>query len=311
MSTEDKNNDVIDLAKVRERQNTDKRTEHGSNSCRNFLHQFDPSAVFGYATFEKPDFLQDYQFTALMNSPIVALTEFVMPFYQMNDAGHSIDHALEVVTTASYLVTKYIELGLIHKSDVERSLAIITVAGLTHDMFSSIHRREHHYLAKEFILKNKNTYPFTLWSETVLEIAADAAESHRASWRGKYAGVYSEIIAMADRGSPDADVGIMRSMIFGYETKKLEFNEAVLYGINRTASIFGSKRNYRVPKIYFEIYAEELAKREAILQIASNCNLDASSAVEFLEANKDILPKSYNWVQEQLKAGVKQPAEAE
>lgn len=80
-------------------------------------------------------------------------------------------------------------------------------------MFNAENRQEHNKLAYEYVLKRKDKFLSKL-SKDKLYMLAYAALEHRASFNGKFYSKLSEIISSADRGLPNLESIVIRSMKF-------------------------------------------------------------------------------------------------
>lgn len=139
--------------------------------------------------------------------------DFFKEYYSANDETHDIYHVIDV-TIRALRMNSVLKLGVTKEK--------IIVAGLAHDMFSVIDRAEHHkrgfmwiYVKKGLPILNFDKFK----AKDKYEIAR-AVHEHRASYRGDYTTVLSELISAADRDKPDLETILTRV----YKCAKDEFN---------------------------------------------------------------------------------------
>lgn len=133
-------------------------------------------------------------------------------YYELNDSeSHGYKHLDDVYELAMKIKNK---LSL----DIPDNLILITA--YTHDMFSSINRDLHHVLGYKYIL-DTNVYFLNDLSISDRYLIAHAVKEHRASYKGVYTSVLSELISAADRGIPDIINTVYRSYKFAKENKYL------------------------------------------------------------------------------------------
>lgn len=178
------------------------------------------------------------------------------PHWELNDRGHRAEHFEEVFQCARYLNDK---LGMAY-TDTE-----MLFAGYFHDLFAWS-RVNHHELACQYLLTTDHPlilkhfdFPFSL------KMVAYACLEHRASFKGKFSSVFSELINSADRGFP-GNAQRLFARVMKHHTdinpgKSVDEITAIsLEFIKRKA---GSNGYCRYPDIYLSVFGEELKKQQA------------------------------------------------
>jgi len=162
--------------------------------------------------------------------------EYYKTYYENGDEAHPIDHADSVCDLALYI-------------NQECDERLIILASYMHDMFNATNRAKHNELAYEYVLKAKDKFLKKLSEEEILKVAHAVLE-HRGNFTGEFYSPLSAIISSADRGLPDLDFIIIRSM---------KFNNANAEDVHRyIIGRYGTKGYANYPKVYHDIFAKEL-----------------------------------------------------
>jgi len=173
----------------------------------------------------------------------------VAPFYKSNDAAHGIDHADDVYELALYTNQK-LELGV--------SDHLIEIAAYYHDIYSTDptinknDRRMHNTLAHNYVMQAAE-WPFAALTLDERKLVAHAVLEHRASFKGNFYSALSEIISTSDRGKPDAEAIILRSL--QYQGGKVD---ACVNVLNHMVEKFSSTGYAKYPQMYSEVFGDEL-----------------------------------------------------
>ncbi|HHB94095.1 MAG TPA: HD domain-containing protein [Campylobacterales bacterium] len=162
--------------------------------------------------------------------------DYYKSYYENGDKAHLIDHADDVCTLA---------LKINQKCDEK----LVILASYIHDMFNAMHRPTHNELAYEYVKKSDDKFLKELSKKERLEVA-NAVLEHRASFKGEFYSNLSEIISSADRGEPDLEVVVQRSMKFNGNAHDVYEHIKDKYGVNGYA---------KYPEVYRKIFKEELA----------------------------------------------------
>jgi len=176
------------------------------------------------------------------------LLKQVSPFYQEIEGdnirnSHGLNHVKEVMHLALKMNAK-LNLGI--------SEELIITASLLHDVFSdSINRDKHHELGAEFVRKRKIPY-LQKFNDEEIELIALAINEHRGSYKGEFSSLLSELISSADRGEPNLDKLIKRSLKFnGGNMKDV---------IHHMKDKFGKGGYAKYPRIYRDYFKSELTE---------------------------------------------------
>lgn len=143
----------------------------------------------------------------------------VVPKYSAFDAAHKEDHALTVIGQSLELMRRR-ESWLAEQTDVadiwrsEINPDILLAAAACHDI-GLINGRERHHLDSGEIIRN-DVRLRDWFSNSEIELIAQAAEDHRASGTTAPRSIYGMIVAEADRVI-DGETIIRRTIQFGFK----------------------------------------------------------------------------------------------
>ena len=162
--------------------------------------------------------------------------EYYKPYYKEGDKAHLINHADDVCDLALRINKKLDE-------------KLVILASYMHDMFNAKNRAIHNELAYTYVMNENDTFISEL-SAQERNMVAHAVLEHRANFKGEFYSALSEIISSADRGLPDLDFIVTRSM---------QFNHADANDVyDHIKDKYGTKGYAKYPKVYQEIFSEEL-----------------------------------------------------
>jgi len=157
-------------------------------------------------------------------------------YYENGDEAHLINHADDVCSLALE----------INKEEDEK---LVILASYIHDMFNAENRAVHNELAYEYVLEANDEFLENLNREELKRVAHAVLE-HRASFKGEYYSSLSEIISSADRGLPNLESVVVRSM---------RFNNGDAQNVYEHILDKYATRGYaKYPKVYQEIFKEPL-----------------------------------------------------
>lgn len=171
-------------------------------------------------------------------------------YYELNDSvSHGYQHLDDVYDLA---------LKMKEKLNIEIPDNIIAITAYTHDMFSSINRDLHHELGYKYIMDTNVHFLNDLHPNDRYLIAC-AVREHRASYKGDYTSILSELISAADRGIPDIKNTVIRSYKFSMETNP-NVSEYTLYSLVRKHMIekFSTNGYARYNELYNKYFEVEL-----------------------------------------------------
>ncbi len=162
--------------------------------------------------------------------------DYYQPYYENGDEAHLIGHADDVCDLALKL----------NKICDEK---LVILASYLHDTYNAQERKIHDKLAYAYVLNRDDKFLMEL-SEEELLLVAHAVLEHRASFKGEFFSTLSEIISSADRGLPDLDFIVVRSMKFNHGNAKDVYDHI--------HDKYGTKGYAKYPKVYQRIFKEEL-----------------------------------------------------
>ena len=162
--------------------------------------------------------------------------EYYSTFYENGDEAHLIGHADDVCTLALKINKEYDE-------------KLVILASYLHDMFNAQNRPIHNELAYAYVLKTKDKFLKQL-NKKELEEVAYAVLEHRASFKGEFFSELSALISSADRGLPDLEFIVIRSMKFN------QGNADEVY--KHISSKYGTNGYANYPIVYQKIFEVEL-----------------------------------------------------
>ena len=164
-------------------------------------------------------------------------------FYTYGDPAHLIDHADSVCDLALHI-------------NKECNEHLVILAAYMHDMFNANNRPIHNELAYAYVLKAEDKFLKKLSEAEILEVAHAVLE-HRGCFTGTFYSPLSAIISSADRGLPDLDFIVIRSMKFNNENAE----DVHKYVTGR----YGTEGYANYPDVYRAMFNDELTefKKEA------------------------------------------------
>lgn len=186
---------------------------------------------------------------------IISITEFkklvrryVLDDYRLNDRGHQIGHADDVCIQALKINTQY-ALGLDERA--------IVVACYLHDMFAR-HRRLHHVLGSMIVHEADTPWVEIFSVDTARDVECAVCE-HRASYKGDFHSLLSELVSAADRGAPeDPERLVHRIMSCSIMSRCPNGIEPHAYAVEFLKIKSGTGGYARYPPLYHRIYGEQL-----------------------------------------------------
>ncbi len=196
-----------------------------------------------------------------MKNYVNEVVEYATPYYQNNDNGHQIDHAISVLDNALQFKRK---LNLVIP-DRE-----IVAAAIMHDIQLYLGRTDHHYNGWLFV--SKADYPGrTSFSTSAGERIELAVFQHRASYDGAFTSELSSLISSADRGIPSTIKELLDRMLIcktdwaRRHNKLLSSDEIMVESVNHLKEKFGSCGYSRYPDIYRKMFNNQLTTRAKLI----------------------------------------------
>ena len=165
-----------------------------------------------------------------------SVRDYYAHFYNDGDEAHKIDHADDVCNLALK----------INKNLDEK---LIILASYIHDMFNATNRPTHNELAYAYVMRADDKFLKMLTQKELKEVAHAVLE-HRASFKGEFYSELSELISSADRGEPDLEKVVVRSMKFNHGDAQDVYEHI--------KDKYGSKGYAKYPDVYVKIFKDEL-----------------------------------------------------
>lgn len=176
----------------------------------------------------------------------------VFPYYKTNDKSHRINHADTVC-----------ELALKINASLDEPLKeeLVILAAYYHDIHSQ-DRANHHTMAAKHVLETDETCLSILTEEERLQVSKAIAE-HRASYKGTYSSLLSEVISSADRGKPgQARDYLKRSYDYAKSELGLSEEEALHHSRIHIKEKFGSTGYAVFPAPYIAYFGDVLKEMQ-------------------------------------------------
>ena len=194
-------------------------------------------------------------------------------FYK-KDSSHGWNH-IEVVAKNVLEINRKMALGLNEEH--------LVLAALFHDIYSDIDRENHHTLAADWFTKfmiKQDKYSTT----DIIEMAL-AIKEHRASYKGEYSSLLSEVLAAADRGAPNLNSFIIRSAKYHLEREPNSYLKTIVENVYKHMLEKFSRKGYmKYNSIYSSFYGEEIYNMYAAID-----NLSIDKVLKIVIENKNII----------------------
>ena len=127
----------------------------------------------------------------------------IIPQYAKFDAAHREDHVRSVIARSQELAKFY-----------PVKPQVLYLAAAYHDLGLSEGRENHHLVSGRKVREDSALHQW--FSEEEIELAAEAAEDHRASGKNPPRSIYGRIIAEADRQIVPETV-VRRTVLYGFD----------------------------------------------------------------------------------------------
>lgn len=128
----------------------------------------------------------NYDKSKLNKNLVNYIEENVFPQYNLNEAGHGIEHILNVINRSFDIGKNY---------DVDINMVYVIAA--YHDIGHHIDRKNHEKVSAELMIKDENLKKY--FSEGNLQTIMFAIEDHRASSGIEPRNIYGKIVSAADK----------------------------------------------------------------------------------------------------------------
>lgn len=172
--------------------------------------------------------------------------------WELNDKAHRVNH-FDKVAEAAIIINERLDLGF--------QTRLIMIVSYLHDLFAwdreVHHQRSHDWMlteGKSNDLINRYVYPFEL------DMVAKACLEHRASFKGEFSNLFSDLMNSADRQVPTKVEDLLSRARDFYKDRnpgasEREVNEAANFHIKEK---YGREGYARYPDMYLEVFGEEL-----------------------------------------------------
>jgi hypothetical protein len=141
---------------------------------------------------------------------------------------------------------------------------ILSLAAIWHDVATEIDRTNHHLIGGELFAKAARKHAPDL-PVYLVEAVVKAIEEHRASYKGAFSSIYSEVLSAADRGKPDINGMIHRSWSYSNRPDKSDMETAtdVATHLKEKYGLFGYAR---YPDLYLKVYKNDISTMKAYFE---------------------------------------------
>jgi HD superfamily phosphodiesterase len=186
-----------------------------------------------------------------MENIIAKLEEITRIYYEGNDDAHGFVHIREVAQNVLDICEN-------RKESLE-TIKLCLMAAYIHDIFTNV-RDTHHQASANWVLENSDRLRRTFEiDQDGIQKVSDACLQHRASYKGNYSSLVSEIVSAADRGSPSSLKKLLeRSKIFGLSHLKLDEESAKAHACAHMPEKYGRHGYAAYNDVYKEYYGSEL-----------------------------------------------------
>ena len=170
--------------------------------------------------------------------------------YLLNDAGHREKH-FESVEKCGLEINERLDLGV--------DPFLIMLVAWFHDLFAW-KREVHHTLAQRWVEWGPDPV-FKLLTSKEQEMVAHACGEHRATYKGEYFSILSELGSAADRGNPNrtAEGYVERSVQYNL-AKGFSLEEAQVNAVEHIKKKVGRGGYARYNDLYLRAFKEDLER---------------------------------------------------
>lgn len=198
------------------------------------------------------------------------LLTIVIPVYKLNDSAHSVEHLEDVLSTAVTILER-----IAYKTISVEDRVSAFVAILFHDVTATTDRDNHQNSGAEAFDRIMNTVVRQSRNRLVRDAAVAgrynidiskakaAIREHRASYKGDFTSIVSEIVSGADRGIPQPTEENVKHKIaksYRYHIEKLHESEdeSRINSLIHIKEKYGTKGYAKYPDIYEKAFKDEL-----------------------------------------------------
>lgn len=217
------------------------------------------------------------------------LLSIVTPIYKSNDSAHNVEHLEDVLSTAATIIER---VG--YESIPAKDRASAFVAILFHDITATTDRDNHQNSGAESFDRMMNIVVRQIRSRLLRNIVIDgrygvdvdkakaAIREHRASYKGDFSTIVSEIVSGADRGIPQPTEENVKHKIaksYKYHIEKLHEteDEARINSLEHIKEKYGTKGYAKYPDIYEKAFKDELGAFRRLVDEICDAGIAESS----------------------------------
>jgi len=172
---------------------------------------------------------------------ITILAAYYQDAYKKSDPIHGMEHILEVANMSAKLANEY-------APGDDYVMKNVLIAASIHDMFSDENRGQHHKLARNYALMDREDYNLIGMSAYRRNIIGYAVLQHRASNMPEtFHSLEAEILASADRGIPTLEAILARSSMGGSVPDKEHIKKK-----------YGTGGYIEYPPLYIDHYGHDM-----------------------------------------------------
>jgi hypothetical protein len=175
------------------------------------------------------------------------LVELFNDSYQSNDPAHRVDH-FDRVRDCGLYINGQLKFGYVTQ--------LIYAVAYIHDAFSWC-LDNHQSMSAHWVETTKNPI-MDIFSGVERKMIADACREHRASYKGEYSSIFSELMASADRMIPVDALTLLERSVLYTEAQGHAPELARVLAKQHIKEKYGFNGYARYPKMYEEVFAIEL-----------------------------------------------------
>lgn len=181
------------------------------------------------------------------------IVEEYLDSWEKNDPAHRLSHFDEVYRTA---------LEIDHRLKINLPKKQMMVVSYYHDLFANV-REVHHHLSYNFILGEKCHILRAWLRKEEIGLVANACREHRASYKGKFSSILSELMNSADRERPKGVARLLeRSLHYSIaKNPDLSKEEICKLSSDHIKEKYGRGGYARFPDLYVKAFKEELEEQ--------------------------------------------------
>lgn len=167
--------------------------------------------------------------------------------WELNDEAHRCNHFVNVEACA---------LEIDQRLGLNQNPQLILMAAYFHDMFAWS-RVNHHLLSAEWVKSTDYEHIVALSNED-RALLSHACREHRASFKGQFTSLFSELMNAADRELPGQIEDMLERAIQYRAARGMTRDEALAPAIAHIKEKFGTGGYARYPRLYLDAFGDAL-----------------------------------------------------